>query len=193
MTTPTHNIIFVIGGPGAGKGTVCAKLAEAHGYKHFSAGDLLRAEAKSGTDRGAEIAKLQAEGKLVPSEITVELLQKAVKGAAGAPGYLIDGFPRNVYQADLFETGFQRASAILNLDAAEDVMTARILSRAKTSGRSDDNLAALKKRFATHRENSGPVLAKYEAEGRVLSVDANGTVDEVLQRAETALQLGTAE
>lgn len=80
---------------------------------------------------GAEIAALQAEGKLVPSEITVELIRNAIEEARGAPGYLIDGFPRNVTQADMFEDHICRAEAIINLAASEAAMTKRILARAK--------------------------------------------------------------
>merc|ERR1712000_75475 len=183
------NIIFVIGGPGSGKGTLCQSLSKKHKFAHYSAGDLLRAEAASGSERGKMIAEIQKEGKLVPSEITVELIKKAIDNDKDAVGFLIDGFPRNIEQAEIFEKGIAMAQAIVNLEADETAMTERILARAATSGRSDDNVEALKKRFATHRESCEPVIAYYEKVGRVKTINANGTVEEVYTQAMTLLEL----
>jgi UMP-CMP kinase len=128
-----------------------------------------------------------------------------------ATGFLIDGFPRNIEQAEIFEKGIAMAKAIINLEgtfcfvkknkrtivaqrcgvtiADEEAMTKRILARAATSGRSDDNVDALRKRFATHREQCEPVIAYYAKVGRVKTIDANGTVAEVYAQAITQLAL----
>ncbi|KAJ1624566.1 adenylate kinase-domain-containing protein, partial [Pavlovales sp. CCMP2436] len=94
-------VIFVLGGPGSGKGTQCALLAKRHGFAHFSAGDLLRDEVASGSAEGRAIREMIKEGKIVPAQTTIDLLQKAMRGRAGP--YLIDGFPRSMDNAKSFE------------------------------------------------------------------------------------------
>lgn len=103
------DVIFVLGGPGSGKGTQCALLAERHAFAHFSAGDLLREEVASGSEQGQLAAALMAEGKIVPAEVTITLLKKAM---ASRPGpYLIDGFPRSMENASAYEAEVGRLVA----------------------------------------------------------------------------------
>jgi hypothetical protein len=96
-----EQVIFVLGGPGSGKGTQCALLAERHAFAHFSAGDLLREEVASGSEHGQMIQALMTEGKIVPAQVTIDLLSKAM-GTRPGP-YLIDGFPRSMDNATAFE------------------------------------------------------------------------------------------
>lgn len=180
-------VIFVLGGPGAGKGTQCARLVEKYGFIHLSAGDLLRAEqTRPGSEFGALIDDCIRNGAIVPMEVTVKLLENAMSEAMKSKGttkgrFLIDGFPRKMDQAEKFEETVCRARAVLFYDCPEAVMEARLLERGKTSGRADDNTESIKKRFKTFIETSMPVVDRYEKEGRVIKVDASPTPDVVFQ------------
>lgn len=176
---PEPSVIFVLGGPGAGKGTQCALLQRAFGLQHLSAGELLRAEASKPTPLGGEIAQALAEGQIVPSAVTVQLLRQAMGEARGP--FLIDGFPRSLENLQAYERqcGSGTCAFILYLDLSEDAMRERILERGQTSGRSDDNLATVQKRFATFNKQTMPVLDAAEGRGLLRRVPAAGTPDEV--------------
>nr|GMC79927.1 UMP-CMP kinase 3 [Ipomoea batatas] len=122
-------VVFVLGGPGSGKGTQCANIVEHFGYTHLSAGDLLRAEIKSGSENGTMIQNMIKEGKIVPSEVTIALLQRAIQ-ENGNDKFLIDGFPRNEENRAAFErvTGIQ-PDFVLFFDCPEEEMEKRLLSR----------------------------------------------------------------
>lgn len=142
---------FVLGGPGAGKGTQCAKIVEAFGYAHLSAGDLLRAERESGSEQGEMIQGYITEGKIVPVEVTIKLIMKAIE-ENGGKRFLIDGFPRNTNNL----SGWQQVAGesldiggVLFYDCPEETMEERLLERGKTSGRTDDNIESIRKRFKT--------------------------------------------
>ena len=183
-------VIFVLGGPGAGKGTQCGKMVEKYGYVHLSAGDLLRAERKSGSDVGDMIEEYIREGKIVPVEITVGLILKAIE-ADGGGRFLVDGFPRN---ANNLSGWHAVASASLNVggvlqyDCPEEVMEARLIERGKTSGRVDDNVESIRKRFAVFERETMPVLQYYEYLGLVHKVDGTRPVDEVWVDTQAAVE-----
>ncbi|KAF2759224.1 UMP-CMP kinase-like protein [Pseudovirgaria hyperparasitica] len=175
-------VIFVLGGPGAGKGTQCAKLVEDYGFKHLSAGDLLREEQdRPGSEFGDLIKSYIADGKIVPMEVTVQLLENAMRASidSGNNKFLIDGFPRKMDQAVAFEETVVPSSFTLFFDCPEDVMEKRLLNRGKTSGRADDNIESIKKRFRTFIETSMPVVDHFEAEGRVVKIKATRPPEEV--------------
>lgn len=178
-------VIFVLGGPGAGKGTQCANLVRDFSFTHLSAGDLLRAEQeRPGSEFGQLIKDCIKDGKIVPMEVTVQLLENAMMETLQRNGtkkgkFLIDGFPRKMDQAVKFEETVVPAAFVLFFDAPEDVMLKRLMKRGETSGRSDDNLESISKRFRTFVETSMPVVDKYEKEGRVVNVLATNTPAEV--------------
>lgn len=174
----TKRIFFVLGGPGSGKGTQCTRLVERFGFDHFSAGDLLRAEVKSGSDQGEMIDNMIKEGKIVPGHITIGLLRKAIEGST-ASGILIDGFPRQLDQAGAFEKDVSDFEFVLFFDCSEEEMERRLLERGKTSGRTDDNMESIRKRFKTFVDTSMPVISYYEAKGKVHRIDANKSIDDV--------------
>lgn len=180
---PGRRIFFVLGGPGSGKGTQCKRIVDKYGYAHFSAGDLLRAEVKSGSEQGEMIDEMIKEGKIVPGEITIELLKKAIEGS-DAPGVLIDGFPRKLAQAGAFEKDVSDFEFVLFLDCPEEVMEDRLLKRGETSGRSDDNAESIRKRFRTFVETSMPVVEYYEAKGKVHRINATESMDEVFAKVD---------
>ncbi|KAL1674966.1 adenylate kinase-domain-containing protein [Schizophyllum commune] len=188
-------VIFVLGGPGAGKGTQCAKLVEEFGFCHLSAGDLLRAEQnREGSQYGELIKACIKEGKIVPMEVTIKLLENAMAAAMkearegegwqdGKGRFLIDGFPRKMDQALKFDESVCECSLVLFFDTTEEVMLERLLERGKTSGRDDDNVESIKKRFRTYHETTMPVIDHYKSLGKVAVVDSSAPVDEVYKGA----------
>ncbi len=171
----------MLGGPGAGKGTQCAMIVETFGYCHLSAGDLLRAEKDSGTPEGEMIKDFIKEGKIVPVEVTVRLLKKAME-QSGRGKFLIDGFPRNANNVDGWKSVMGDSvdlQFVLFLECPEEEMEKRLLERGKTSGRSDDNIESIKKRFKTYIEETTPVIQAYDAVGKVRKINACRSIEEV--------------
>ncbi|KAJ7694079.1 UMP-CMP kinase [Mycena rosella] len=193
-------VIFVLGGPGAGKGTQCSHLVQDFGFCHLSAGDLLRAEQhREGSQFGELIQNCIKEGTIVPMEVTVKLLENAMaaalkEGRAGdgwADGrgrFLIDGFPRKMDQALKFDEDVCKASMVLFFSTTEEVMLARLLERGKTSGREDDNAESIKKRFNTYKETTMPVIEHYRSLGNVAEIDSSASVEAVHIEAKAAVQ-----
>jgi len=187
--TPTFSpsnvtVLFVLGGPGAGKGTQCANLVRDYKFTHLSAGDLLRAEQdRPGSEFGQLIKDYIKDGKIVPMEVTVQLLENAitdvVKENGGKGKFLIDGFPRKMDQALKFEETVVPSQFVLFFDCPEEEMERRLLERGKTSGRTDDNAESIKKRFKVFEETSMPVVDYFEKQGRVVKVVATKTPEEV--------------
>ncbi|KAJ2450474.1 bifunctional uridylate/adenylate kinase [Coemansia sp. RSA 2336] len=173
-------VVFVLGGPGSGKGTNSSRLVEDFGFVHLSAGDLLRAEQKRPVSQYGElIAHYIREGLIVPHEITIGLLRNAMMDHPESDLFLIDGFPRNLVQAKAFEDSVCRAQKVLYFECPEATMLERLLDRGKTSGRSDDNIESIKKRFRTYVNDSKPVIDEYAKEGKVMTVSCKGSVDDV--------------
>jgi len=174
-------VVFVLGGPGSGKGTQCSNIVKHFNFVHLSAGDLLREEMASGSKLAEMISDFMKNGKIVPSEVTVGLLAAAMK-KSGKNKFLIDGFPRNEENNSAWEK--QMADKvdlqfILFFDCPEEVMQERILTRGKSSGRNDDNPDSIKKRFNTHINETIPVVNSYDQRGKVVKIDANRSVEEV--------------
>eukprot|EP00897_Mesotaenium_endlicherianum_P011072 jgi/Mesen1/9994/ME000072S09406 len=180
LDTPTKpRVVFVLGGPGSGKGTQCAKIVDEFGFVHLSAGDLLRAEINSGSENGTMIQNMIKEGTIVPAEVTVGLLQAAM-AKSSTDKFLIDGFPRNAENRLIFETqtGIE-PELILFFDCPESVMEQRLLSR--NQGRIDDNVETIRKRFHTFLDQSMPVVDYYETQGKVRKINATKTPDQVFK------------
>ncbi|KAI9729029.1 MAG: bifunctional uridylate/adenylate kinase [Chrysothrix sp. TS-e1954] len=187
----TSIVIFVLGGPGSGKGTQCATLVKHYGFTHLSAGDLLREEQDNpDSKRGDEIKDCIKNGQIVPMEVTIALLEAAMHKAITAgkrPLFLIDGFPRKLDQAQKFEETVCKSRFTLFMDCPEDVMQERLLDRGKTSGRSDDNAESIKKRFKTFEDQSMPVVDYYEKEDRVEKVSATGSKEHIYEKVKQAM------
>eukprot|EP00010_Vexillifera_abyssalis_P002066 CAMPEP_0201552334 /NCGR_PEP_ID=MMETSP0173_2-20130828/15124_1 /ASSEMBLY_ACC=CAM_ASM_000268 /TAXON_ID=218659 /ORGANISM="Vexillifera sp., Strain DIVA3 564/2" /LENGTH=198 /DNA_ID=CAMNT_0047962797 /DNA_START=47 /DNA_END=640 /DNA_ORIENTATION=- len=188
-TIQEAQVIFVIGGPGSGKGTVCTRLKNDNGFNHYSAGDLLRGEVKRNTDLGKEIDSYISKGHIVPPSLLMGLIKKSM-GEAKSNLFLLDGFPRSLEQASTFEELVCAPKAVLSLECEEDTMVERIMKRAETSGRSDDNETVLRTRFKAFKETSMPVLELYAKRDDVdvLTVNAQGTPDEVYEQAISSIK-----
>jgi len=191
LTTPKPSAIFVLGGPGSGKGTQCEKIIADFGLKHLSVGDLLRAEKTSGSDIAKQIEECMTQGKLVPSEVPVKLLQKAIENTKKGTNFLIDGFPRNQENIDEWNRiigDTVEIRTILYFDCSLKTMESRILERGKTSGRSDDNPESLKKRFDTYQSETNPVIEEYTRQKLIVKISAEKPVDKVYKETKKALK-----
>lgn len=155
-------VVWVLGGPGSGKGTQCDKIIAKYGFTHLSTGDLLRAEVASGSDRGKNLTAIMEKGDLVPNDVVLDLLKEAMLSKVStSKGFLIDGYPREKDQGVAFEKEILPCTIILYFDASEDTLTKRLLGRAISSGRADDNEETIKLRLKTFLKNNDLVLALY--------------------------------
>lgn len=182
-TSEKYEVVFVLGGPGSGKGTQCSKIVEVFGYIHLSAGDLLREERQSGSELAEMINTNIKEGKIVPAEVTVGLLRTAME-KSGATKFLIDGFPRDADNLSCWQEQMAEVATdkfLLFLECPEDIMVARLLERGKTSGRNDDNEESIRKRLVTYEESTRPVIEVFKAQDKVRSVDSNRELEEVFK------------
>jgi adenylate kinase len=181
-------IIFVVGGPGSGKGTQCELIVEKYGFTHLSTGDLLREAVQSKTERGEQLNALLNEGKLVPMEVVLDLLKEnMIKNVEKSKGFLIDGYPREVPQAKKFEELIAPCNLVLYVKASDDTMTKRLLHRGQTSGRVDDNAETIKNRLKTFHNQTLPVLDLYEKQGKLAEVNSELAPNDVFNEVRGAL------
>lgn len=189
-------VMFVLGGPGAGKGTQCAKLAEKYGMLHLSAGDLLRAERDSGSANGNMINKILIEGGIVPVQITLDLLKEKVTSTQ-CSRFLIDGFPRNFDNLNgWLESSMDTICDVegcIFFDCPESELEKRLLDRGKTSGRNDDNIESARKRFRTYQESTMPIVEYYRDKGMLLEVSGDQSVENVFRDLDTKMKPYIAE
>ena len=173
--------LLFLGPPGAGKGTQAARLCEANGMKHLSTGDLLRSEVAAGTALGQEAEAVMNRGELVSDALVLAIVESQLKGLSGG-GWLLDGFPRTVPQADalepLLEELKQPIDAVVLLELDDAVLIERLLAR----GRDDDNEAVIRNRLEVYREKTSPLISFYRDKGLLVSVEANGSVEEITDR-----------
>ncbi|KAK3131413.1 hypothetical protein QOZ80_6AG0506150 [Eleusine coracana subsp. coracana] len=158
-------IVFVLGGPGSGKGTQCSKIVSHFLFTHLSAGELLREEAKSDTEKGKMIKNLMHQRKLVPSEIIVKLLLKAML-QSGSDRFPVDGFPRNEENHQAYEKIINiEPEFILFIDCPKEELERRILNR--NQRRDDDKINTIRRRFEVFQEATLPVVQYYEKRGKL--------------------------
>ena len=176
--------LLFLGPPGAGKGTQAQKLAEGQGLLHLSTGDLLRAEVAAGTPLGQEAEAVMARGELVSDGLVLAIVRSRLEqqAAAGGGGWLLDGFPRNVAQADalaalLDELG-QQIERVVLMELDDGVLVQRLLGR----GRADDNEAVIRHRLEVYRQQTEPLIAYYRERDLLVSVEAAGTVEAIADR-----------
>ncbi|KAI9251212.1 adenylate kinase-domain-containing protein [Sporodiniella umbellata] len=183
-------VVFVLGGPGAGKGTQCIRIKKDYEFVHLSAGDLLREEQKRAESQYGELIQSYIrEGKIVPMEVTVALLKNRMTEEIGQ-GYtrfLIDGFPRQMDQAVFFEETVVESRFALYFSCSEEILLKRLLKRGESSGRIDDNIESIKKRFQIFKDTSYPVIEFLEKKGKVREINAEKSEEEVYQRVKTVI------
>ncbi len=176
--------LILFGPPGSGKGTQSEKLVEKYGLIHLSTGNLLREEISNKTPLGLEAKNFMDKGQLVPDEVVIGMIDSSLEHHKDAQGFLFDGFPRTVAQAEaldkLLELKKTTINAVLALEVGEDELVSRLINRGKTSGRSDDtNEAVIRKRFTVYSNETSPVADHYKKEKKFFPIKGEGTVDEI--------------
>ena len=179
--------LVLFGPPGSGKGTQSEKLIEKYGLIHLSTGDLLRKEMKAGTPLGNEAKSLIEKGQLVPDEVVVGMISSALDANPEAKGFLFDGFPRTIAQAEaldkLLTLKKTAIHAVLFLMVNEEELINRLVGRAKTSGRLDDADPEIQRnRQAVYKNETLPVAGYYQNQDKVSRVEGEGTIDEIFGR-----------
>merc|ERR1740131_617393 len=173
-------VLFVVGGPGSGKGTQCQRLVNKFNLTHICSGDLLRDEVASGSKLGKSLALTMKKGDLVGLETVLTLIRNAmVKAAlAGSDGFLIDGYPREVKQGAVFESMIKPCDGCVYFNCCDETMVERLLKRAQVDGVDDDE-AKIRKRLAIFHNSTQPVVDHFKEKGKLIEVIAEGDVDEI--------------
>jgi adenylate kinase len=175
--------LILFGPPAAGKGTQAKKLVEERGFIQLSTGDMLRAARTSGSDLGKRVAGIMDSGGLVSDEIVIALIDEQLTLNAGAPGFIFDGFPRTVPQAealnDLLAQRGMKVDLVLRLVVDDAALVSRIEKRFAEQGRADDNPDAFKVRLAAYNAQTAPLLPFYRDAGLITEVDGMAAIDTV--------------
>jgi adenylate kinase len=184
--------LLLLGPQGAGKGTQAERISKEFGLPHVSTGDMFRAAAANGSELGREVKPLLDAGVLVPDELTIKLIRERLAREDAGAGFALDGFPRNLEQADaldrmLAEQGRQ-LDAILFFDLPDDVGMERALKRAKLENRSDDTPEVIAKRLATYHSETEPIVEHYRATGKLVPLHAARSIEEVWSEIASALK-----
>jgi len=182
--------IILIGPPGAGKGTQAEGLTKRFGIPHISTGDMLRAEVAAGSALGKKAKTIMAAGGLVPDQLLIQALTQRLAAEDCARGFILDGFPRNVPQAEALDAMLaargQHLDAVVALHVDEAVLAARIAGRREITHRADDNPETVKARLAAYHEETTPLLPYYAAQTKLFVVDSMAA-PAVVQREIVAL------
>jgi len=179
--------LILFGPPGSGKGTQAYKLVEKYDLMHISTGDLFRFEMRNDTELGVRAKEYMAKGELVPDEVTVGMLKNRVDQSMDAKGFIFDGFPRTIPQAEALDalltdrgTGI---TGLVALDVPDQEIIDRILLRGETSGRPDDNdTEIIKNRIQVYRDETEPVYNYFAKQNKSQTVDGMGTIEEIFDR-----------
>ena len=177
--------IVLLGAPGAGKGTQAQKLSEKLGIPQISTGDLFRQNISEGTELGLEAKRYLDAGDLVPASLTNALVEDRINQPDAANGFILDGFPRSVEQAEALDEMLKKLNVRLDAVLEFQVSEEELLARLKARGRADDTEDVIRNRMAVYRSETAPLLEYYR--DQLKTVDAVGSLDEVFGRALTAL------
>ncbi|MBV8078896.1 MAG: adenylate kinase [Actinobacteria bacterium] len=183
--------LLVLGPQGAGKGTQAKRIAADYDLPHISTGDRFRAEIASGTEFGQRVQGILAAGELVPDELTIGKLREWIH-AEGQDGFVLDGFPRNLAQAEALDTMLRELGkeldAILFFDLPDDVATQRMLKRAQEENRADDTPDVIARRLEIYHAETEPIVEHYRATGKLVPLHADRSIEEVYTEIQQALQ-----
>ena len=185
--------VLLFGPQGSGKGTQAKRIAAEHGIPHVSTGDMFRAAIARETPLGQKVKPILESGELVPDDLTVGLIRERLSETDAQDGFILDGFPRNLAQAEaldaLLEELGRPLTAVLELLVPDEVCRERMTLRAAEEGRTDDTPEAIARRLAIYHEETAPLGEYYRAAGKLVGVDGTGTIDEIAGRIEDALKV----
>jgi len=183
--------LLVLGPQGAGKGTQAKRIADAYRIPHVSTGDMFRAAIAAGTELGRRVQPILDSGELVPDDLTVALIRERLGQPDAADGFVLDGFPRNLAQAEALDETFREIGrdldAVLFFDLPDDVAVERLLNRAREEGRRDDTPEVIERRLEIYHAETEPVVEHYRATGKLVPLHAGRTIAEVWGQIEDAL------
>ena len=183
--------LLLLGPQGSGKGTQGKRIAAEYGIPHVATGDMFRAAISAGTELGLRVEPILASGRLVDDELTVALIEERLGQDDAREGFVLDGFPRNLVQADALDTmlfGIGRSlDAILFFDLPEQVARERLLRRSREEGRPDDTPEVIDRRLATYRAETEPVVERYRTTGKLVPLHADRSVGDVFAEIQRAL------
>jgi adenylate kinase len=190
--------LILFGPPGSGKGTQAAKLVEKYNLVHISTGDLFRYEMGNNTPLGVKAKSYMAKGELVPDEVTIGMLRNKVEAHPDATGFIFDGFPRNIQQAEaldqLLEELETSIGALIALHVDDEEIVRRILLRGQTSGRPDDNDEdIIRKRIRIYKNETTPVFDFYAQQGKSHQIEGVGSIPDIFGRLTTLIDQSLAE
>ena len=185
--------IILLGPPGAGKGTQAKILEDKHGLKQLSTGDMLRAARKSGSELGQKVAAIMDSGSLVSDEIVIALIEDALAQNKTAPGFIFDGFPRTVAQAEALDAMLakhgKQIDRVVRLEVDSQKLLNRVAKRFAEEGRADDNPESFKVRLDAYLAQTAPLVPYYEKQGKVRGVDGMADIEDVAKSISAALDL----
>ncbi len=179
--------IVFIGPPGAGKGTQAERIVKTYGIAHLSTGDMLRAARDAQTDVGKKADQFMSQGELVPDEVIIEIIGQRLEEPDCRKGYLLDGFPRTIAQAEALDGMLQEKGTPLDVVLEIRVPEEELFQRLAGRGRSDDQPEVIRQRLAAYRKQTEPLLEYYARQGLLKTVNGVGTVDDVFQRLKAVL------
>ena len=185
--------VVLVGPPGSGKGTQAGRMVERFGGAHIATGDILRSNAERGTELGRTASRDMDRGDLVPDEVMIGMVLERVGEGDCADGFVLDGYPRTVPQAEALDERLDELScsldAVVSLQIDEDELRDRLARRAEEQDRAEDeDEDAIHRRMDLFNRETGPLLAYYDRQGLLVRVDAAGEADEVAERIAGALQ-----
>ena len=183
--------IILFGPPAAGKGTQAKRLVAERGYIQLSTGDMLRAARSSGTELGQRVAGIMDSGGLVSDEIVIALIEEQLVINPDAPGFIFDGFPRTIPQAEaldeLLKGRSTKVDAVIRLKVDDGALISRITKRFEEEGRADDNPESFKKRLGAYNEQTAPLLPIYAEQGKLKEVDGMAPIETVAKQISVIL------
>ncbi len=177
--------LLLLGPPGAGKGTQAKLLSTALGVPHVSTGDMLREAVAAGSELGRRVKQVMDAGELVSDELMIQVVEDRLAQDDAGCGYLLDGFPRTIPQAEALANG--ALDAVVLIDVDDEEIVGRLLRRAEEEGRADDTEDVVRRRLEVYREQTEPLVDYYKQRGMIAEVDGVGSIDDVLARCVRAL------
>ncbi|MCB9029833.1 MAG: adenylate kinase [Deltaproteobacteria bacterium] len=177
--------LILLGAPGAGKGTQAERVADTYSIPHISTGDIMRKAVADQSKLGAQVKEYLDAGQLVPDELVINLIRERLSSDDCAEGFLLDGFPRTVAQAEALDRTLSELNAplthVLELDVPEQMLIERLVKRGEESGRSDDTEEVIRERLAVYNEQTAPVSDFYSKSSRLVKIDGTGSIDQIEQ------------
>jgi adenylate kinase len=184
--------LLVLGPQGAGKGTQAKRISAEYEIPHVATGDMFRAELAAGTEFGKQVGEIMARGDLVPDELTIAMIERRLTEPDASAGFVLDGFPRNVAQAEALDTMLgsigRVLDAILFFAVSDEIGMERALSRAALEGRADDTREVIARRLEIYHRETEPIVEHYRTTGKLIPLHADRSIEQVWSEVSDALQ-----